>query len=206
MPQDKEQIEPALALLVGEARMADPAAEDGPNPLRSFRIEVASDSMVQLDEQKEKETRVEFLTAVGTFIEQMTAVLVQTPPEAKGPVVGLLMEMLKFGATGFKVGKGVEGVIDETADKLKQLANQPPAPPQPDPKLEAAKIGAQTAQVKAQAEQQRGQLEAQTAPIKAQAEVAKAQADIVKSKASVIVASENVRQAKVQAAMPPKVQ
>jgi hypothetical protein len=117
-------------------------------------------------------------------------VLSITPPEAKGPVTGLLMEMLKFGVTGFRVGKTIEGAFDETAEKLKQLASQPPAPPQPDPKLEAEKVRAEATMAQAQTE-------LQTAPIRAQAEMADAEA-------SIIVASEKRRQAQVQAAMPPR--
>lgn len=188
---DRQLVPQALALLVGEARAQDPNAEEGPNPLRSFRIEVAADSLIYLDEQAEKESRMEFLTATGAFLEKMGVVLMQTPPEAKGPVVGLLMEMLKFGVTGFRVGKTIEGTFDETAEKLKAIASQPPPPPpQPDPKLQVAQMEAQT--------------EMQLAPIRARAEEMKAQASNVRSQADVIVASEKARQARVQAAMPPR--
>lgn len=153
--QDKQLIQPALELLIGPERMADPAAEPGPNPLRSFRVEVNADTLVYLDEQAEKEARVEFLTATGTFLQQMTEVLMATPPEAKGPVVGLLMEMLKYGVTGFKVGKNIEGAFDETADRLKQLANQPPPPPQEPPEVQVEKIKAQMEDQKSQREDAR---------------------------------------------------
>lgn len=128
--EDKQHIPQAMELLVGSERMMDPEA-DGKNPLRSFRVEVAADTLVYLDEQAEKEARVEFLTATGTFIEKMGQVIGMTPPEAKGPVTGLLMEMLKFGVTGFRVGKTIEGAFDETAEKLKQLAMQPVTPQEP---------------------------------------------------------------------------
>lgn len=186
---DKKFIEPALELLIGPERMADPMAEPGANPLRDFRVEIAADTLIYLDEKAEKESAVEFLQATGSFIQQMGAVLMQTPPQAKGPVVGLLMEMLKWGVTRYRVGKTIEGAFDETAEELKKLAMQPPPPPQPDPKVQAAQIEAQTEQ--------------QTAPVRAQAEMAKAHADIVGSNASVIVASEKARQARIQSAMPP---
>jgi len=32
----------------------------------------------------------------------------------------MLVEMLKFGVTAFKAGKQLEGIIDETADKLRE--------------------------------------------------------------------------------------
>lgn len=115
---------PAMALLVGQERLADPKAES-PNPMRSFRIEVAADTLVQLDEQQEKQDRIEFVTAVGTYIEKAAPVIQVSP--ASGP---LLMELLKFGVRGFKVGKGIEGQFDAAIDQLKQAAM---AGPPPDP-------------------------------------------------------------------------
>lgn len=182
--EDQQYIPQAMGLLIGD-RFMNPESEENPNPLRQFRIEIAADTMVYLDEQAEKQSRVEFLTATGTFIEKMGVVLAQTPPEARGTVVGLLMEMLKFGVTGFRVGKTIEGAFDEAADKLKQLANMPPPPPAPDPKMIAA------------------QAQAQIAPIKAQAENARAQADIAGAQADVMTSQNKVREAAIQASMPP---
>jgi hypothetical protein len=193
--KDKELIRPAMELLVGPERMMDPEAT-GKNPLRSFRVEVAADTLVYLDEQAEKESRVEFLTATSGFIEKMGVVLINAGPAA--PVLTpLFMEMLKFGAQGFKVGKSIEGAFDEAAEKLNAIAAQPPAPPPPDPKLEAEKI-------KADAEKQKVGAEMQMLPMKVSAEMAKAEAAKVGAEASVIVASEKSRQAKIQASMPPK--
>lgn len=187
---DQQIVAQAMELLVGPERMKDPAADQGANPMRSFRVEVAADTLVYLDEDSEKQNRVEFLTAVGSYMEKAAAVGMQAPQ-----LVPLIMELLKFGITGFKVGKNIEGTIDEAIEQLKQAAANPP-PPQPDPALEVAKVKAQGEQIKAQAA-------AQTAPIHAQAERARAQADIVDSHAQVIVASEKARQARVQAAFPP---
>jgi hypothetical protein len=142
-PIDQQQIMPALALLVGEDRMVDPTL-DAPNPLRSFRIEVNADTMVQMNEAQEKRDRVEFLTAVGGFMEKATPV-VQAAPTA-GPLVA---EMLKFGISAFKVGKTVEGKFDELIDKMTQAVLNP-APPPPNPKVEAEKARAQADMAKAQ--------------------------------------------------------
>lgn len=158
--QDKEAVVPAMTLLLGEKRLQDPTAE-APNPLRSFRIEVAADSMIQMDEAAEKRDRMEFLTANGAFMEKATQMMGQAGPAA--PIlVGPIMELWKYGITAFKVGKNVEGVLDEAADRLKQMAQQPP-PPKPDPemaKVEAQKAkDAATLQHDQQVAQQQGQLE-----------------------------------------------
>jgi len=143
-PQDQALIPQALMLLKDE-------------PAKNFRIEVTSDSMIYQDEQQEKQDRVEFLTAVSQFI-QTALPVAQGAPE----LTPLLMEMLKFGVTAFKAGKGMEGLIDETADKFRQQAKDAegqPKPPTPEEQkmqmqmqIEQAKM--QAAQVKAQQDMQ----------------------------------------------------
>jgi hypothetical protein len=136
------------------------------NPLRSFRIEVNADSLVQMDEQAEQQGRVEFLKAVGGFL-KVAGEVHQSAPEA----LPLIMEMLKFGVTGFKIGKTLEGTIDQAIDQLRQQASQP-KPPKPDPEMAKVQSQAQLAQQKQQGDmamaQQSGQLEMQ----KIQAEAA----------------------------------
>ena len=196
LPQDREVVPQALALLVGPARAQNPDAEEGPNPAREFRIEVAADSLVHLDEQAEQQARVEFLTATGGFVANISKALQGVPPQMAGVLMPLMMEMLKFGVQGYRVGKQIEGAFDQAADQLKQLAQQPPTPPPPDPAL-------QVAQVKADADKQKIAAEQQMLPMKVQAEATRAHADMVDAEASVIVASEKSRQAQIQASMPP---
>lgn len=131
-PMDQELVPQAMVLLLGE-RATNPDSES-PNPLRSFRIEVASDSMVYLDEQAEKESRVEFLTATGEFLEKSVMATAQMGPEVKQIMVPLLMEMLKFGVQGFRVGKSIEGAFDNAASKLAEMVQQPPQQA-PDPQM-----------------------------------------------------------------------
>lgn len=156
---DKQYVQPAIALLIGEARMQDPEAEAGQNPLRSFRIEVASDSLVQMDEAQDKADRMEFLKASGSFLKEAFPIIQQAPAAAP-----LLVQMLKFGVTAFKVGKTIEGDFDQALDALKQQAMQPKQP-QPDPDLIKIQAQSQAKQAEmqqdAQLEQQRMQMEDQ---------------------------------------------
>lgn len=125
-PEDQQFIDPALALLIGPERMQNPEAES-PNPMRSFRIEIAADSLVQLDESQEKQDRMEMLTAFGQYLEKSAQVGAVAPQ-----LVPLIIEVGKFAITSFKVGKGIEGTFDNALDQLKQLAaNPPPKPPDP---------------------------------------------------------------------------
>jgi len=160
------------------------------NPLRNFRVEVAADSLVQIDEQEEKQNRVEFLTAVGTFLEK-SAQVAQIAPG----IVPLLGELLKFGVTGFKVGRQVEGTIDQALEEYKQQLAQPKPPPPPDPAV-------QTAEIKARAEQARTQAEMAMLPAEQQAAQIKAQADTMKAQAGIFKARTDLQKAQVEAMTP----
>lgn len=128
--EDQQMIPKAIEMLKNE-------------PMRNFRIEVAADSMVQLDESQEKQDRMEFLTATGGFLQKALPVVQESPQ-----IAPLVIEMLKFGVTAFKVGKTVEGKFDNVLDQLMQQAQNPQ--PKPDPEA-----------IKAQAEQQKMQMQAQ---------------------------------------------
>jgi hypothetical protein len=152
-PQDQALVPQALALLKDE-------------PAKNFRIEVTSDSMIYQDEQQEKQDRVEFLTAVSQFMTGVMPVAQQAPELAP-----LLLEMLKFGVTAFKAGKGMEGLIDETADNLRNQVKAMEGQPKPPP-VELQKIQAQT-QAKLQEMQVQTQLEQQKMAAQMELEKAK---------------------------------
>lgn len=126
------------------------------NPMRTFRVEVATDSMLYMDEQQEKADRIEFLAATSGFLERAVQ-SAQVAPE----LVPLMIDLLKFGVTGYRVGRTIEGEIDNVADNIKQQMSQPKPPPPPS----SDQIKAQTEQAKMQAElqleQMRMQLDAQ---------------------------------------------
>ena len=119
-----------------------------------------SDSMIQMDEAQEKQDRLEFIKATGGFLQQAIPAAQATPQ-----ITPLLVDMLKFGVTAFKVGKTIEGEFDQIVDNFKQQAQQPKAPPPPDPELVKVQIAAQSKQqelqLKAQLDQQHIQAEMQ---------------------------------------------
>jgi hypothetical protein len=151
--QDKQLIPQAIALLRDEAA-------------KNFRIEVTSDSMIYQDEQQEKADRMAFLQAVGGFF-QSAVPLVQSQPE----LAPMAIEMLKFGVTAFKAGKQLEGIIDETADKLRQQAKAAEGQPKPPtPEMQKMQITMQIEQAKMQAAQASDQAKAQADAQKLQME------------------------------------
>jgi hypothetical protein len=146
-PQDQQLIPQALELLRDEAS-------------KNFRIEVTSDSMIYQDEQQEKTDRMAFLSAVGGFIQQAVPMVQQAPELAP-----MALEMLKFGVTAFKAGKQLEGIIDETADKLRDAAKQSEGQPK------AMPVELQKAQMDSQAKMQQMQMQSQLEQQKLQAQM-----------------------------------
>jgi hypothetical protein len=144
---DKQMIPQAIALLRDEAS-------------KNFRIEVTSDSMIYQDEQQEKSDRIAFLAAVGQYM-QMALPAAQASPE----LTPMLCEMLKFGVTAFKAGKQLEGIIDETADKLREAQKQSEGQPKPPP------VEIQKAQMENQAKMQQLQMTAQLEQAKLQGQM-----------------------------------
>ena len=146
----------AMLLLLGEARIADPEA-DSPNPLRAFRIEVNADSLVQLDDQAEKEAAKEMLGGIAKFLETAAVVVAGAPQ-----MLPVMLELMKWALTKYKVGKNIEGTIDQALEQMKQAAMQPPAP---DPAVAAEQAKADAAKQKAQLDvgvaQQKAQIEQQ---------------------------------------------
>jgi hypothetical protein len=146
-PQDQQYIPQAIGLLRDEAA-------------KNFRIEVTSDSMIYQDEQQEKADRTAFLAAVGQFI-AMALPTAQAAPE----LAPMLMEMLKFGVTSFKAGKQLEGIIDQTADEMRQKAQQMQGQPKPPPPE------IQKAQMDNQSKMQQIQMQAQVEQAKLQGQM-----------------------------------
>lgn len=143
-PQDQQLIPQAIALLRDQAA-------------KNFRIEVTSDSMIYQDEQQEKQDRVAFLSAVGSFL-QTALPTAQAAPE----LTPMLLEMLKFGVTAFKAGKQLEGVIDQTADELRMAYEQTKGQPKPPaPEVQKMQMQAQIEQAKMQSQAQLEQLKMQ---------------------------------------------
>lgn len=113
---------------------------------RQFRIDIETDSTVALDENSEKAARIEFVTAIGQFLE--AAVQISATPMG-AELAPLLGEILLFSVRGFKVGTQLEGAIETVIEQLQAKAKNPPPPP-PDPAM--VKAQADAAASKAQAE------------------------------------------------------
>lgn len=124
---------------------------------RPYVLDIETDSTIAPDENAQKQRATEFVTALGGYINAVAPQLQLLPQLAK-----VVAEGLKYVASQFRAGRQLEGVIEEFADDMAQMAGQP-KPPNP----EAIK-----AQAEAEAAKMKGQSEAQ----RAQADVAEKQA------------------------------
>lgn len=129
--------------------------------MRSYRIDVDSDIMRQYEAQEEKQQRLEFLSAITTYLQQSIPLL-----EAGVPI-DTLVDVLKFTIKGFNVGRNFEEMIDGVAENYK-MKQQNQAQAQPTPEEQAKLTKAQADLIKANTGVMKEQREAN----KDQAEVA----------------------------------
>ena len=121
--------------------------------MRGFRITIETDSTIAADEEAEKRSRIEFITAVTNFAQAWGPIIERNPAMVK-----LASEMLKFGVRGFKAGETLESVIESTTEQIEQMAAQP-RQPQPDPKMIEVQAKQQLEQARLQADVQAKQQE-----------------------------------------------
>ena len=155
-PEDQQMIPQAMQLLTT-------------NPLRNFRIEVAADSLVQLDAQQMKQERIEFIGAFGNFLREAVTAGQQVPE-----LTPLLMKVMQFAIGSIKQARTIEGVIDVALQKLEQKQAEAEQNPQPDHEMMKVQAEQQAAQMKMQSDQQAAQMKMQ---IDSQMQQARIQAD-----------------------------
>ena len=116
-----------------DAKMAQEAVGflKEPGNGKFYRISVEAETMAMVDWAQERDSRTQFMTAVGSFVQSVTP-LMQAAPQAT-PVV---LQLMKWGLGGFRIGKEIETVLDEAI----AAASAPnPATQEPDP-METAEL------------------------------------------------------------------
>jgi len=97
--------------------------------LAEYRINIEADSMAALDWAAERDAAVQFMQGLGAFISQVAPMAQQVPGAA--PV---LLSLLQWSVSKFRVSTQIEGVLDQAIAGLKQTMG---APKQPDPMQQA---------------------------------------------------------------------
>jgi hypothetical protein len=97
--------------------------------MAEYRINIEADSMAALDWAAERDAAVQFMQGLGAFISQV-APMAQSVPGA-APV---LMSLLQWSVSKFRVSTEIESVLDQAISALKQ---QGPPQPKPNPLQDA---------------------------------------------------------------------
>lgn len=130
--------------------------------VRSYRVDIETDSTVAADEAAEQEGRTKFAQVIGGLMAQSIPII-QAAPE----LTDTIGETILFVARAFRSGRELEESIEQAVDKIEQrVANMMKQPPPPNPEV-----------IRAQAEGQKAQLAAQTAQHQQQMEVVKTKID-----------------------------
>jgi hypothetical protein len=120
--------------------------------LIDYRVEIASDSLVEPDLNAERQARNEFLTGVTQFLQQAMPAVQQNPQ-----FLPIAQALLMFGIRGFRVGRDIEGVIEAAFDDMRTN----PQPEKPDPKVQALEKKAELDQQAQQSDAANKQMEVQ---------------------------------------------
>jgi hypothetical protein len=150
--------DPAMLELMAQPTWDEVQALLRDDALRSFRIDVETDSTVQPDENAAKMAFTEFTSAIVGLMSAAASIVPSAPYTAP-----LFAEVLKQGARTFNVSRSMEDVIDKVFEQAEAAPPvQPQGPPPPDESaMQVEQLKSQTAQMQAQIEQQRTQMEGQ---------------------------------------------
>ena len=127
---------------------------------RNYRIQIASDSMVAIDQSQDQQEGMALITTAGEFFNQMNSLIQEYPPLLEFGMA-FFQNMIKR----FKGGKELDAIfmrafsqIGEIAKAKEEAAKQPPPP---DPIMQEMQARMQIAQIEAQARIQATQMEMQ---------------------------------------------
>lgn len=124
--------------------------------LRTFRVDIETDSTVALDEKLDRQNANEYLDAISKFLAIAMPAGTQEPD-----MIPMLGESLMFLARRYKVGRGMEATIEQFLDKMEEKAQAAASQPQ-QPSEEQMK-----AQFKIQEQQMKAQLKEKELALKA---------------------------------------
>lgn len=129
------------------------------NPVhREFRLDIETDSTVRMNDDAEKEARVELVTAVGGFLDKAVMAGAQAPE-----IIPMLGELMMFAIRSFKSARPIEQAFEDAMDALQKAASQP----RPNPELQKAQM---EGQVQLQIADRKAQLDKEVAQAKEQAQ------------------------------------
>jgi len=202
--------DPQQQMMAAEAIKADVLDAIQDEDMRCYRINIATDSMVALDQAQEKADGLDLLNTCGQFFQQMQQMIEQYPGLAT-----FGMELMQNMVRRFKGGKELDAVFGSALAQIKMIADQKqkaaaqPRPPDPmmeqvNATREANQMRFQIDQAKLQIDQQESYQKTMQAQAEAQARMQASQVDVEvayrKAQLDEFVAQQNlmIEQAKLQ--------
>jgi hypothetical protein len=121
--------------------------------VKSFVLDIETDSTIMGDEMAEKASRNEFMQTMGSMLQQMGALVAADPNSAT-----FCGELLKFGLAPYRAGRALDGAVDDFVEQVKAKGAQGQGD---DPTTALGKIQLQIEQMKQQTELQKAQMHQQ---------------------------------------------
>jgi hypothetical protein len=192
-PEDQQLFQNALELLRSDR-------------LRTFRVDIETDSTIAVDEDQDKKARMEYLGAINQVLGNIQNVM-QFRPELVSPMI----ESALFATRAFRTGRPLEGAWEQALQQVEDndaMAAQNPPPPPPDYEGQKLAIQSQELQLKGQELEMKNEIEGQKLQIewakvsdKQQAAMMDAQIEQVKQQFSQFVESQRLELEKYQSQM-----
>ena len=155
---DRDKIAPALELMK--------------SPDVKWRINIKPESLSMMDYAQEKQEKIEGLTGLATLLQSAQPVIAAEPR-----AMPFVLEMIRWGMSGFKGSENMEGALDQALDMAKEAAENPQQQ-QDDGKAQEMQGKLQLEQMKQQLQQMKGQQDIQKIQIKSEADLRNTQAKI----------------------------
>ena len=123
-PEQLKQLEQQYMQLKGniEDEQVKPTREQVEQFLKDYRttafvLDIETDITIQADENAEKQRRGEFMGMLAQLLPQLAALIAQEPGSAE-----FCGELLKFSVAPFRVGRSLDGSIDNLVEQVEMKA------------------------------------------------------------------------------------
>jgi hypothetical protein len=155
--------------------MANRCAAQLKNSNDLFKLVIASDSMIAVDQKQERADNADLLQSTGSFFREMKDMITEYPP-----MVNYAIKFMQRVSRNYKGGKEDEAMYSDMLEQVGQIAEQKmaaaaQAPPDPamvkaQSDMQIAQMAAQGKQAEVQASMQKSQVELQISQVRAQME------------------------------------
>lgn len=171
-PQQQQQLQAQFMQLKSnlEDEQNKPTAEQVEQFLKDYRatafvLDIETDSTIQADENAEKQRRGEFMGMMAALLPQLAQLIAAEPGAAE-----FCGELLKFAVAPFRVGRSLDGSIDNLVEQIELKSSQQQGNPKQSEAQQKMEADVKVATLKVEADKAKQQSDAQLAMATMQAE------------------------------------